>query len=118
MEFEGQEESTYASVAHANQKQEQDSESSEWIEVTKKNNRSNSEEKEEESKDETPATGAEKKKRKRNNKKKIAKKKELQKEFRERNVSPIYDQVMECNFQAELQITNCNENHKSAKRKE
>ena len=72
MEFEGQEESTFASVAQANQKQEQDSESSEWIEVTKKNDRSNSEEKEEESKDETPATGAEKKKRKRNNKKKIA----------------------------------------------
>ena len=117
MEFEGQEESTFASVAQT-PSGKHCCEPSEWIEVTGKNGRTSSHDKEEETKDETPANGNEKKKRKRNNKKKIAKKKELQKEFRERNVSPVYDQVMECNFHAELQITNLNENHRSVRRKE
>ena len=63
-------------------------------------------------------TAAEKKKKKRNNKKKNAKKKEVQKEFRNRCVSPEYDQIREINFQADIAITNLNDNHHANKPKQ
>ena len=88
--------------------------------MTAKTPASNSQptEQDEESKGEATMTAAEKKKKKRNNKKKNAKKKEVQKEFRNRCVSPEYDQIREINFQADIAITNLNDNHHANKPKQ
>lgn len=116
MEFEGgegNEESTLASIALTNKQSTTSTNATEWIEVTAKTPVNNSQptEQEEESKGESAMIAAEKKKKKRNNKKKNAKKKEVQKEFRKRCVSPEYDQIFQHDFQADIQISNLNENH-------
>ena len=56
-------------------------------------------------------TAAEKKKKKRNNKKNNAKRKQVLKEFRDRCMSPEFDEIQGVKFQADIQITNLNTNY-------
>lgn len=64
----------------------------EWTEVTSKSP-VNADTPEEEEEKKVELTAAEKKKKKRNNKKNNAKKKQIFKEFRERCMSPEFDEI-------------------------
>ena len=117
LEFDGQDESTYASVAHSNKQSTAETNATDWIEVTSKSITNNSQPEEQDEEQKVESTAAEKKKKKRNNKKKNAKRKEVQKEFRDRCVSPEYDEIHGINFQADIQIGNLNENYHGNKSK-
>ena len=73
----------------------------EWTEVTSKNpGTTDTPEEAEEQKVEL--TAAEKKKKKRNNKKNNSKKKQVMKEFRDRCMSPEFDEIQGVKFQADI----------------
>ena len=86
-----------------------------WIEVTSKTTTSNSQPTEQDEEQKVEMTAADKKKKKRNNKKKNAMKRAVQKEFRDRCVSPEYDQIQSKPSQADILITNLNRKYHSKK---
>ena len=89
-----------------------------WIEVTSKTTTNNSQPTEQDEEQKAEMIAADKKKKKRNNKKKNAMKRAVQKEFRDRCVSPEYDQIQSKPSQADILITNLNRRYHSKKDKD
>lgn len=89
-----------------------------WIEVTSKTTTNNSQPTEQDEEQKAEMIAADKKKKKRNNKKKNAMKRAVQKEFRDRCVSPEYDQIQLKPSQADILITNLNRRYHSKKDKD